>query len=301
MSAAPADKAGPDVPPRRWAPFRPYVSAADKRTRAAEAASELARRRGQALDPIAISGRAIVNSFWAQAWCQNLESYADFAHRLARGRSYARSGAVVDLQIAAGRIAAQVSGTRLYTVEIEIAALAAARWKSLARACTGRIGSLVGLLRGELPDEVMRVVTDRGSGLFPEPLQPQIRCSCPDWATVCKHVAATLYGVGVRLDTRPELLFVLRGVDPQDLVEQASAGLAAPTTAAVATLDPTAVNLAELFGIELLTTPTPARAPRQQTGKKAGKQGARKDGTSGRRTTQHPKKNPAKRGARRRR
>jgi uncharacterized Zn finger protein len=295
MSAAPAGKAGPDVPPRRWEPFRPYVSAADKRIRAAEAASELARRRGKALDPIAISGRAIVSSFWAQAWCQNLESYADFAHRLARGRSYARSGAVVDLQIAAGRIAAQVSGTRLYTVEIEIAALPGARWKALARACTGRIGSLVGLLRGELPDEVMRVVTDRASGLFPEPLQLQIRCSCPDWATVCKHVAATLYGVGVRLDSRPELLFVLRGVDPQDLVEQASAGLAAPSATAVATLDPTSVDLAQLFGIELLTTPAPA--PIRQTRKKDGK----KPKTSGRGAAKRPKKKAVKPKPRRRR
>jgi uncharacterized Zn finger protein len=268
------------MPPRRWAPFRPYVSSADKRVRAADAASELARRRGQALEPIAITGRSIVDSFWAQAWCQNLEAYADFAHRLARGRSYARSGAVVDLRIEAGRIDAQVSGTRLYSVEIGIARLPASRWRALARACTGRIGSLVGLLRGELPDEVMRLVTDRREGLFPEPGQLEIRCSCPDWATVCKHVAATLYGVGVRLDTRPELLFVLRGVDPQDLVEQASAGLAAPGAAATATLDAGTVDLAALFGIELVAGP-PApvakgrtrkrRPPRKPPSKKPGK------------------------------
>jgi uncharacterized Zn finger protein len=244
------------MPPRRQSPFRPYVSAADRKARAAEAARQLARQSRRALDPIMVSDRSIVRSFWARAWCQNLESYADFAHRLARGRSYARSGAVVDLQIAAGRIDAQVSGTRLYTVEVEIAALPAARWKALARACTGRIGSLVGLLRGELPDEVMHAVTDRQQGLFPEPRQLDLRCSCPDWATVCKHVAATLYGVGVRLDDRPELLFRLRGVDPQDLVEQASQGLAAVPRAVASTLDATTVDLSSLFGIELITTPT---------------------------------------------
>lgn len=239
------------MPPRRWSPFRPYVSAADRRSRAAAAASKLEQRAGKALAPVRISGRALVSSFWAEAWCKNLESYADFAHRLARGRSYARSGAVLDLQIAAGRIDARVSGTRLYTVTIHIAPLPAARWKALSRACTGRIGSLVGLLRGELPDEVLRAVTDRQEGLFPEPRQLEVHCSCPDWASVCKHVAATLYGVGVRLDSKPETLFVLRGVDPQDLVEHASQNLAAPARATAATLDASAEDLAALFGIEL--------------------------------------------------
>jgi uncharacterized Zn finger protein len=251
------------MPPRRWSDaFRPYVNAADRRARAAAAASRLqkdAGASGRALEPIAISGRAMVESFWAQSWCKNLESYADFAHRLARGRSYARSGAVIDLQIAAGRIDARVSGTRLYTVEIGIAPLPAARWEKLARACTGRIGSLVSLLRGQLPDEVMRAVTDREGGLFPEPRQLKISCSCPDWATVCKHVAACLYGVGVRLDTRPDLLFVLRGVDAQDLVEQASRGLAQPPGAAAATLEASTADLAALFGIDLIdAAPAPA-------------------------------------------
>jgi uncharacterized Zn finger protein len=252
------------MPPRRWSEvFRPYVSAADRRARAAREASRLQKAGSRPLDPITVSGRAMVDSFWAQAWCKNLESYADFAHRLARGRSYARSGAVIDLTIAAGRIEARVSGTQLYTVEIGIAPLPARRWEVIARACTGRIGSLVSLLRGELPDQVMQVVTDRESGLFPEPKQLKISCSCPDWATVCKHVAATLYGVGVRLDTRPELLFVLRGVDPQDLVEQASRGLAAAPTAAAATLQASPSDLAALFGIELVEAPAPAkRSPR---------------------------------------
>jgi uncharacterized Zn finger protein len=248
------------MPRRRWSEFGNYVSAAEKRARAAAAASRLqkqAGRSGRQLEPVALTGRAIATTFWAKAWCKNLESYADFAHRLGRGRSYARSGAVVDLEIAAGRIEARVSGSRLYTVEISIAPLSPARWKVVARACTGRIGSLLGLLRGEMPDEVMHAVTDRENGLFPEPGQLHIGCNCPDWANLCKHVAATLYGVGARLDTRPELLFVLRGVDPQDLVEQASAGLAAPARASAPTLDPQAVDLATLFGIELVPSPEP--------------------------------------------
>ena len=256
------------MPRRRWSGFPSYVSAADRRARALLAASRLKNRTGEALNPIQVAGRAIVSTFWAQSWCQNLESYADFAHRLERGRSYARSGAVLDLKIAAGRIDARVSGTSLYSVEIEIARLPAARWKTLARTCTGRIGSLVGLLRGEIPDDVMRTVTDRAEGLFPEPGQLSIRCSCPDRATVCKHVAATLYGVGVRLDSRPELLFVLRGVDPQDLVEQASQGLAAAPRAAAATLDTTSLDLASLFGIDLEPSPPPIDSQRQSPKKR---------------------------------
>ncbi len=267
------------MPPRRWSEaFRPYVSAADRRARAALEASRLQKAGSVPLDPITVQGRAMVDSFWAQAWCKNLESYADFAHRLARGRSYARSGAVIDLQIAAGRIDARVSGTRLYTVEIGIAALPGPRWNQIARACTGRIGSLVSLLRGELPDEVMQVVTDRQTGLFPEPRQLKIRCSCPDWATVCKHVAATLYGVGVRLDSRPELLFVLRGVDPQDLVEHASRGLAAAPGAAATTLMASPDDLAALFGIELVDAPPAApgkKAPRPLPPRKRKKPGSR--------------------------
>jgi uncharacterized Zn finger protein len=263
------------MPPRRWSPFQPYVSAADRRARARAAAARLGKKEGSNLEPVAIAGRAIASTFWAQAWCQNLESYADFAHRLERGRNYARSGAVIDLKIVAGRIEARVSGTRLYTVEIGIAPVPPGRWKSLARACTGRIGSLVGLLRGQLPDEVLRAVTDRDSGLFPEPRQLQLQCSCPDLASVCKHVAATLYGVGVRLDTRPELLFLLRGVDPQDLVEQASQGLAAAPAASAATLDVATVDLAALFGIDLelapaaaAVRPRPRKAPPARPGKK---------------------------------
>jgi uncharacterized Zn finger protein len=254
------------VPPRRFTgAFPAYLTAAERRARAAAAARGLQQSGGaRKLEPITVSGRALVQSFWAQAWCKNLESYADFAHRLARGRSYARTGAVIDLQIAAGRIEARVSGTRLYTVEIGIAPLAASRWEKLARACTGRIGSLVALLRGQLPDEVMQAVTDRDGGLFPEPRQLDISCSCPDWATVCKHVAATLYGVGVRFDSRPELLFVLRGVDPADLLEQASRGLAQPPGAGAATLAGSTEDLAALFGIDLVDVLPPPAARKKR-------------------------------------
>jgi uncharacterized Zn finger protein len=251
------------MPSWGWSGFAPYVSAAQKRARAAAAVVRLrkeAGKKGRAPEPIAIAGRKIAATFWGKAWCDNLESYADFAYRLDRGRSYVRAGAVVDLSIEAGEIEARVSGTDLYSVNISITRLAPARWKGLARTCGGRVGSLVGLLRGQLPDEVMRAVTDRKEGLFPEPRQIRMQCSCPDVAGVCKHVAASLYGVGARLDARPELLFHLRGVDPQELIEHATDALTTTGAGAPAALGDGA-DLGALFGIELDTAPAAAPAP----------------------------------------
>jgi uncharacterized Zn finger protein len=260
-----------------WSPFPPYVSAAEKRARAAAAIArlrKLAGKKGRPPEPVTLEGRRIATSFWGKAWCDNLESYADFAYRLERGRGYVRSGAVVDLHLVAGRIEARVSGSELYEVQIDIERLRPGRWKELAGRCAGAVSSLVGLLRGELPDEVMRAVTDRQTGLFPEPRHIQMRCSCPDAASLCKHVAASLYGVGTRLDARPELLFQLRGVDPQDLVEQAAAGLAtAAAPAAAATLVLDAGDLGALFGIEVRAgdlAPAPAVSRRRRAAKLQG-------------------------------
>jgi hypothetical protein len=253
-------------------PFRPrsgfprYVSAADKRARVEAAAARLGKqlRGGGGAQPIRIEGRAITTTFWGTAWCDNLESYADLAYRLERGRSYVRGGAVVHLDIQTGRIEARVAGTRLYKIAIAISPLPAARWQRIARAATGRIASLVGMLRGELPAEVLEAVTDRERGLFPRPGEMQMSCDCPDHAGLCKHLAATLYGVGVRLDTRPDLLFLLRGRDPAQLVDQATSNLAgrAPAAARGASALPGGLaDLGALFGIELAEVPGPEAAP----------------------------------------
>jgi uncharacterized Zn finger protein len=199
--------------------------------RRAQAAREVAKRlkKGQAISPVIIEGRAIVSTFWGKAWCTNLESYSDFENRLPRGRTYVRNGSVVDLKIAKGRITAHVSGSELYTVQIDIAALPQKAWQVVKELCAGKIGSLVELLRGKLSNAVMAAVTDRAEGLFPKPKEIKMRCSCPDYAGMCKHLAAVMYGIGNRLDSSPELLFELRGVDHQELIEQAIP--AAPTRA----------------------------------------------------------------------
>ena len=234
-----------------WYGFKPYVSVAKRRANAKRALARMAKK-GHVADPVEIAGRAIATTFWGRAWCDHLESYSDFSNRLPRGRTYVRNGSVVDLKIEPGQITALVSGSELYKIAIRIQPLHTSAWKSLQSQCAGRIGSLVELLQGRLSDDVMRVVTHRDDGLFPKPKQIDMKCSCPDWAGMCKHLAAVLYGVGARLDRQPELLFLLRKVDHLALISSVGdlARKAGPTgrgkRAAIA-----AENLADVFGIEI--------------------------------------------------
>jgi uncharacterized Zn finger protein len=227
-----------------------YVSVAEKRRQAQRKIADL-RKKGGPIAPVTIEGRAIARNFWGKAWCSNLERYSDFASRLPRGRSYVRNGCVVDLQITAGKIIAKVSGQELYDVTISIAPVIARRWQAICRDCSGTIDSLVELLRGRLAKSVMDRVCREGDSLFPAPDEIKLSCSCPDWADMCKHVAATLYGVGARLDEAPRLLFVLRGVDEGELL----AGSGREMTRSKPAPDASAVlndgDVAALFGIEM--------------------------------------------------
>ena len=254
---------GPDGVPL---PRQPTV--AEKRARAAAASSHLAhatKGSGEGPEPVRLGGHKIADTFWGKSWCRHLESYSDFANRLPRGRSYLRAGAVVDLKIAAGKVRARVAGSRIYDVEITIRSLPPETWQSVVAGCGGRIDSMVALLEGRLSDDVMRVVTHPEQGLFPEPRQIAMTCSCPDWAGMCKHVAASLYGVGARLDRQPELLFVLRGVEPADLVH-AAAGEVAGGDDAGAAGGLAGEDLGQLFGIDLAEAPVPAaKAGRRAT------------------------------------
>lgn len=233
-----------------WGYWKPYVPVAKRRAQAEKAVAK-AKKAGKALQPVVIEGRAIARTFWGKAWCDNLEVYSDYENRLPRGRSYVRNGSVIDLVIEPGRIKAQVIGSSLYKIEIGIAAVPEAHWRALVKACTGSIASLVELLQGKLSKAVMERLCAPKTGLFPAPKDIRFECSCPDWATMCKHVAAVLYGVGARLDEAPELLFTLRQVSANDLVTQAAelpaARKKAPPKDRVLDDD----QLADVFGIEM--------------------------------------------------
>ena len=246
--------------------FRPYVSVAEKKARAAKAIARVAKKRGRAAEPVVIQrrGRGVATTFWGKAWCDNLERYMDFANRLPRGRTYVRNGSVVDLAIAGGTVEAFVAGSELYTVTVHIAQLKRPRWRRVVARCTGRIASLVELLRGELSGEVLAVLADAKEGLFPEPREITMACSCPDWAGMCKHVAAVLYGVGARLDEKPELFFTLRQVDQTELLSSATSG-AISRAGAGAGKRIAAEKLADVFGIEIeAEPPAPAGAGKQR-------------------------------------
>ena len=271
--------------------WRPYVPVAQRRHHAAKKILQL-RRSGREVEPIEIEGRKIARTFWGGAWCDNLEAYSDYANRLPRGRTYVRNGSVIDLKIAGGRISALVSGSDFYEVELEIKSLAAKKWKIIRSRCAGQIDSLVELLQGQVSDGVMEIVTRRGEGLFPMPREISFDCSCPDWASMCKHVAAVLYGVGARLDRAPEMLFALRGVDPAEMLADAVGQ--APTRRKTARGRLLAADdLSSVFGVDIEMgdtgavsggdkKPRPVRRRRGTAAKKSlRKKGARKRAAAG--------------------
>jgi len=246
---------------RRWHwRWQPYVPVYVRRHRAARVMARL-EMKGKAVSPVHLEGRRIAHTFWGKAWCANLEHYSDFSNRLPRGRTYVRNGSVLDLQIGPGAVKALVSGRRLYTVAVKVAAVPKVRWSSICRDCTGEIDSLVELLQGQFSTAVMERLCQQKTGLFPAPAEIRFSCSCPDWASMCKHVAAVLYGIGARLDAQPELLFKLRRVDEEDLITKAGRGMSLSAKGPAAHKILAAESLAEIFGLEIAgDSPAPALA-----------------------------------------
>lgn len=231
--------------------WKPYVSVGQRKSDALAHAEKRAKKAGRKRSPVVIEKRKITTTFWGNAWCQNLERYSDFSNRLPRGRTYVCNGSVVDLDISSGKITAVVAGSMPYDIKINIDKLSAAHWKRIRSDCSSSIDSLMDLLSGKFSDGVMARLTDAKQGLFPNPGEIKMSCSCPDWAGLCKHLAAVMYGIGSHLDHRPELLFLLRGVDHHELVSAAVASnnLDAALSGADGGLDN--ADLGALFGIEL--------------------------------------------------
>ena len=232
-----------------WA-WKPYVSAAERRRKAARE-MEKRKKQGHSVFPVIIEGRAIVKTFWGKAWCDNLERYSDFANRLPRGRTYVRNGSVIDLQIAPGAIHALVSGSEIYKVGVKVTPVTKARWQSICNDCAGAIDSLVELLQGRFSKGVMERICMQNAGLFPSPKEIKLSCSCPDWADMCKHVAAVLYGIGARFDEQPELLFRLHEVDEKELIAKAGKALPLAKQRPVASKVLGSEDLSSIFGLDM--------------------------------------------------
>lgn len=250
--------------------YQPRPSAAQRQALVDKALKQL-KSEGYDLQPIeAFSGNRIAKSFWGHAWCRHLEALSDYENRLPRGRSYLRSGSVAHLEITPGHVDAIVLGSERYEVSINITPLPADKWDLLKQRCSGKIGSLIELLQGKLSDEVMRLVTDPQDGLFPSSQEIRIDCDCPDYADLCKHLAAVLYGIGRRLDEQPELLFALRGVDQTELI-----GTTLPQAPGTTRRRIASNSLSDVFGIAITPStepsapepPTSSLSPRPRTQK----------------------------------
>ena len=245
--------------------WEPYVPVAKRRAQAAKEMAKLNKNSlGKPPSPVRIATRKMAVTFWGEAWCNNLENYSDYSNRLPRGRTYARNGSILDLQIEKGCVTAMVSGSSLYRIRIDIATIPANRWKSIKADCSQSIHSIMDLLRGKLSDSVMKCLTAPKVGLFPQPNEIRLKCSCPDSASLCKHLAAVMFGIGNRLDTSPELLFLLRGVEKSELVaevvssSQWNDSLTGPTTSKNKNSAIADEDLGSLFGIDLVSPIAPA-------------------------------------------
>ena len=237
-----------------WAP---YVPVAKRRARAARELDKL-RKEGTKIEPIEVQGRKIVRTYWGEAWCNHLEKFSDYENRLPRGRTYVRNGSVCHLAISKGKVEAIVSGSELYRVDINIKPLSGKKWKNVLKQCAGQIGSMLELLQGRFSDNVMQIVADQNQGLFPQPSEIKLACDCPDWAGMCKHIAAVLYGVGARLDHQPELLFLLRDVDHEELIT-AELDIQSATSGKGKRRRLAGADLSDVFGLDMEEPVIPGR------------------------------------------
>ena len=239
-----------------WAP---YVPVAVRRAKAMRQMVKL-RKKGKEIAPVEIRGRKITRTFWGSAWCDHLESFSDFANRLPRGRTYVRNGSVCHLAITSGKVVAIVSGSELYNINITIDTLPREKWIAIQKSCSGQISSLIELLQGAFSDEVMQVVAHRQTGLFPLPDEIRLDCDCPDWANMCKHVAAVLFGVGARLDNSPKMLFTLRGVDHDELISsETAAAVDSVVSSGSSRRRRMKGNLSSVFGVDVDERPAPSK------------------------------------------
>ena len=227
--------------------WKPYESVAERKQKAEKTIAKIEKKTGKKLSPIKIEGKKIADSFWGKAWCKHIESFGDYESRLSRGRSYARHGSVIDLKILPGVVKSMVQGSEIYDVDINIVPLDTNKWNDIVNKCSGQISSVIELLQGKISSSIMTSIADQQNGLFPLQKEISFDCSCPDFASMCKHIAAVFYGIGSRLDLEPELLFMLRKVDHMELVNNVT--IATKSKKSAKTIQNQ--DLSELFGIDI--------------------------------------------------
>ena len=261
-----------------------YVSVAEKKAKAAKKLKQLKKKMPD-IKPVVIEGNTLARTWWGKSWNKNLERYADYTNRIGRGRSYVRHGAVLDLKIDSGKVTALVQGSisKPYEVVISIKGINQGNWKEIKKQCEGQLKSLQDLLAGKFPKTLGEIFFAKGKGLFPSPQTISFNCSCPDWASMCKHVAATLYGIGARFDEDPSLFFKLRGVDIENLItgavqDKTGELLAKTKKKSAKVLDD--ADLSGIFGIDMDSKPdfigkrkvTPRSTTKKQKKKTTAKQ-----------------------------
>lgn len=235
--------------------YPPYVPVAERKKKAAKKVASLTKK-GHIVNPVVIEGRVIAKTFWGKAWCKHLETYSDYENRLPRGRTYVRNGSVIDLKLNPGEVRALVSGSSIYTVTIKVDPLSTQKWEALQKECAGKIDSLIELLQGKFSKGVMEIITHQEKGLFPDLKNIKMDCSCYDYADMCKHVAAVLYGVGAHLGDYPENLFLLRKINHTDLITVAGSADLLQGNSNQNEIHLTD-DLSSLFGIEIEGDPPP--------------------------------------------
>jgi uncharacterized Zn finger protein len=219
---------------------------------------DLAEKRadGAALEPmLPTNARGLSETFWGQAWNKHLQVYADQVSSLNSGRKHYRKGLVMDLDIHKGRITAFVAHHRLWEVQLHLATLDAESWRELRQAALGKIDDVADLLAGEVPKALLEKLTQPETGLFPAPSDIKAICGCLDHSRLCEHAAAVLYAVSTKLDSSPELLFRLRGGQPQDLLAKLEEVVTDLTQATPEATERQAAlghqSLSDLFGIDI--------------------------------------------------
>ena len=194
----------------------------DDLKRLAKKSTERLTKKGLILEPVHLVGNKIAKNWWGISWIDNLEKYSDYINRLPRGKKYLKSDCILDLKIKKGRIDAIVQGSssKPYEVCVHIKVLNKEKIEDIVQLCENKIESIENLINGKFPDTLKEVFIGK-NGLFPSPNEIEFDCSCPDYASLCKHVASVLYAIGAKFDTDPRLFFELRGIDVNQFIKKA--------------------------------------------------------------------------------